>query len=166
MAKGKEDWLKEILIGEQDKKENEDTGDRVDGMNKAAALLGKLDSATRDRILGKEGGQSGISKQIRERMFTFEDLVLIDKHHMPIVLKQIGKQDLLLAMKKASPALKDWIYQCMSSRLAGMMQEDLEEMGPTPLSVVENAQQKVTKLIRRLEEEGKIAIKGQGEEYV
>ncbi|MBF0278452.1 MAG: hypothetical protein HQM13_11695 [SAR324 cluster bacterium] len=166
MAKGKEDWLKDILIGDQEKQRTEDSGDRVNGMNRAAALLGKLDTATRDRILGKEGGHSGISKQIRERMFTFEDLVLVDKRHMPMVLKQIGKQDLILAMKKCSPAVKDWIYQAMSSRLAGMFQEDLDATGPTPLRLVEEAQQKIAKIIRRLAEDGKIAIKGHGEEYV
>ncbi len=166
MATGREDWLKDILIGDQENKKPEKTGDRVNGMDKAAALLGKLDAATRERILGKEGEHSGISKQIREKIFTFEDLVLIDKNQLPMVLKQIGKEDLILAMKQASPKVKKWIYQCMSSRLAGMIEDDLEAMGPAPLKAVEEAQQKVTTIIRRLEEDGKIAIKGHGEEYV
>lgn len=164
MGKDREDWLKDILVGEQKTKEEEPTVSRVNGMNRAAALLGKLDADSRERILGT--GQSGIAKQLREKTFTFEDLVLIDHRHLPLVLKEVGRKDVLLSLRKASETVKDWVYKSMSARLAGMIQDDLETMAKVPVTIVEQAQQRMVQAALRLEKEGKIAIKGRGEEYV
>ena len=162
MGNKREDWLKDILLGEQ--KNPDSKAEPVDGMNRAAALLGKLDAKARNRILGE--GKSGMAQQLRSKMFTFEDLVQIDRSSLPLLLKEVGRKELLLALRKTTPAVKDWIYKSLSARLAQMLQEDLEAMEKVPLPLVEQAQQRIAQTALRLEKEGKITIHGQDEEMV
>ncbi len=138
-------------------------GTKVGGVESVAEILNSLDKSTETRILATiEESNPDLAEQIRELMFTFEDLVLIDSSQMQIVLKEIEQQDLVLAMKTASDAVKELIFSSMSSRAADMIREDLEVMGPVKVSDVESAQQKIIKTVSRLEEEGKIVISGRG----
>ena len=83
------------------------------------------------------------------------------------MLKEISNDDLILALKGASPDLQELFYNNMSERAATMIKEDLEIMGPTKLSDVEAAQQNIVKTVRRLEAEGRIAInRGGGDVFV
>ncbi len=83
-----------------------------------------------------------------------------------MVLKEVQSEDLLMSLKTASDEVKDKIYSNMSDRAASMLKEDLDALGPTRVSDVEKAQQKVVQVIKRLEEEGKLVIGGGGEELV
>ena len=85
---------------------------------------------------------------------------------MQLVLKEVQNEELLLSLKTASEEMKNKIFSNMSQRAATMMKEDLESMGPTRITDVEKAQQKIVSACKRLEEEGKIVIGGSGEQLV
>lgn len=140
-------------------------GTKVGGVESVAEILNTLDKATETRILATiEESNPDLAEQIRELMFTFEDLVLIDSGQMQIVIKEVEQQDLILSLKTASDSVKELIFSSMSSRAADMIRDDLEVMGPVKVSDVEAAQQKIIQAIRRLEEDGKIVISGRGGE--
>jgi flagellar motor switch protein FliG len=95
-------------------------------------------------------------------MFTFEDIKKIDDRGVQTVLKDVPREQLVLALKTASPELRDVVFRNVSQRAAEMIKEDLESMGPTKLKDVEKAQQSIVDIVRKLEEEGKIVISGGG----
>jgi len=159
------------IIAEMDDVLNEEmktaatVGTKVGGVESVAEMLNQMDKATETRILATiEESNPDLAEQIRELMFTFEDLVLIDSGQMQIVLKDIDQQDLVMSLKTASDAVKELMFSAMSSRASDMIREDLEVMGPVKISDVEGAQQKIITVIRRLEEDGKIVISGRGGE--
>ncbi|MBF0280605.1 MAG: flagellar motor switch protein FliG [SAR324 cluster bacterium] len=140
-------------------------GTKVGGVESVAEILNTMDKASETRILATiEESNPDLAEQIRELMFTFEDLVLIDSQQMQIIIKEIEQQDLVLAMKTASDAVKELIFSSMSSRAADMIRDDLEVMGPVKVSDVEQSQQKIIQTVRKLEEDGKIVISGRGGE--
>jgi flagellar motor switch protein FliG len=140
---------------------------KVGGVQPVAEILNAIDKASETRILSTiEESNPDLAEQIRELMFTFEDLTLIDSKQMQTILKDIDKADLAMAMKTASDAVKELIFSSMSSRAAEMLQDDLENMGPVKVADVEGAQQKIIKVVKKLEEEGKIVVAGGGEDIV
>ena len=135
----------------------------VGGVEPVAEILNSVDKATETRILTSiEETNPDLAEQIRELMFTFEDLALIDSKQMQIVMKDVDQADMVLALKTASDAVKELIFSSMSSRAAEMVQDDLENLGPAKLSDVEAAQQKIIKVVKKLEEDGSIVIAGAG----
>jgi len=136
---------------------------KVGGIESVSEMLNSLDKSTETRILATiEESNPDLAEQIRELMFTFEDLVLIDARGMQLILKEVQGSDLPLAMKTASDPIKELIFSSMSTRAADMLREDLEVLGPVKVSDVEKAQQNLVKIARKLEEEGKIVIGGRG----
>lgn len=136
---------------------------KVGGVESVAEILNSMDKASETRILATiEESNPDLAEQIRELMFTFEDLVLIDSRQMQTVLKEVDQADLTLALKTASDAIKELIFSAMSSRAAEMLKEDLEVMGPVKVSDVESAQQKMIQIVRKMEESGKLVISGRG----
>ena len=135
----------------------------VGGIEPVAEILNSVDKATETRILTSiEETNPDLAEQIRELMFTFEDMALIDSKQMQIVMKDVDQADMVLALKTASDAVKELIFSSMSSRAAEMVQDDLENLGPAKLTDVEAAQQKIIKVVKRLEEDGSIVIAGAG----
>ena len=135
----------------------------VGGVEPVAEILNSVDKATETRILTSiEETNPDLAEQIRELMFTFEDMALIDAKQMQIVMKDVDQADMVLALKTASDAVKELIFSSMSSRAAEMVQDDLENLGPAKLSDVEAAQQKIIKVVKKLEEAGTIVIAGAG----
>ncbi|SUZ95841.1 uncharacterized protein METZ01_LOCUS48695 [marine metagenome] len=135
----------------------------VGGVEPVAEILNSVDKATETRILTSiEETNPDLAEQIRELMFTFEDMALIDAKQMQIVMKDVDQADMVLALKTASDAVKELIFSSMSSRAAEMVQDDLENLGPAKLSDVEAAQQKIIKVVKKLEEDGSIVIAGAG----
>lgn len=135
----------------------------VGGVEPVAEILNSVDKATETRILSSiEETNPDLAEQIRELMFTFEDMALIDAKQMQIVMKDVDQGDMVLALKTASDAVKDLIFSSMSSRAAEMVRDDLENLGPAKLTDVEAAQQKIIKVVKRLEEDGSIVIAGAG----
>ena len=135
----------------------------VGGVEPVAEILNSVDKATETRILSSiEETNPDLAEQIRELMFTFEDMALIDAKQMQLVMKDVDQADMVLALKTASDAVKELIFSSMSTRAAEMVREDLENLGPAKLSDVEASQQKIIKVVKKLEEAGTIIIAGAG----
>ena len=136
---------------------------KVGGVGPVSEILNAVDKATETRILSTiEESNPDLAEEIRELMFTFEDLSVIDAKQMQTGLKDVEIPDLTLALKTASDAVKELIFSSMSSKQGDMVRDDLENLGPVRVSDVESAQQKIIKVVKTLEEEGKIIIAGGG----
>lgn len=136
---------------------------QLGGVEQVAELLNNADKATEEHIFSRlEEDDPEMAEQIRQLMFVFEDLVSVDDRGIRTLLKEVRNEDLTVALKTASESLKGKILGNVSERAAAMIQEDLEVMGPVRLSEVEQSQQKIIQIARRLEREGKIVIGGKG----
>jgi flagellar motor switch protein FliG len=100
-------------------------------------------------------------------MFVFEDLLLIDQNGIKEILARVDRKLLTVALKGTSDQLKNHFMQCMSQRGAEMLREDMEALGPVKIKEVEAAQQQIIAVVRQLEAEGVLSLKGAvGEQYV
>ena len=99
-------------------------------------------------------------------MFVFEDLIQIDVKGFRLILQNIDKDELVKALKTASNEMKEKVIHNLSERAADMLKDDLEDMGPVRLSEVEEAQQKILRVAKRLEGEGQIILASKGGEDV
>jgi flagellar motor switch protein FliG len=139
----------------------------VGGSKVIADILTRVDKATEGGIMAKiaERNQS-LADAIRALMFVFDDLIKLDDRGMQELMKEVSKEDLPVALRGASPDIKDKFLKNMSSRAAEMLKEDMEVRGPAKVADVERAQQNILKVCRKLEEEGRIVISGAGEELM
>ena len=136
---------------------------KMGGIEAAAEILNHVDRKIEKAILERiEEEEEELADQIRQSMFIFEDLVTLDDRSIRALLKEISNDELLLALKTASDALKEKIFSNLSQRAAEMLKEDMEVMGPVRVKEVEQAQRSIIKTARRLEEEGKIVLGGRG----
>ncbi len=143
-------------------------GKKVGGVNAVAEILNAVDRATEEEVLSEiEEESTQMAEDIRNLMFVFEDIKTIDDRSIRELLKEVSNEDLTLSLKGASDALMDKFLSNLSERASAMIREDLEIMGPVKLADVEGAQQNIVKTVRRLEDEGKIAIsRGGGDEFI
>jgi flagellar motor switch protein FliG len=140
-----------------------DQQQQVGGVAKVVDIINHMgQGADRVIITGIEETDSDMAEEIRKSMFTFEDLANLDGRTLQTILREINNDQLTLALKSASDALKEAIFQNISARAAEMIRDDLEAMGPVKLSEVEAMQQVIVKVALRLEEEEKILIPGRG----
>jgi flagellar motor switch protein FliG len=137
---------------------------KVGGVEAVAEILNNIDQASEREIMsGIEEMNAALADEIRQLMFTFEDLNGVDDRGMQTILREIANDELVLALKTASETLREKILRNMSQRAATMLREELEVMGPVRISDVEHAQQRITQIAKRLETEGKIVLGGKGE---
>ncbi|MFZ5924108.1 MAG: flagellar motor switch protein FliG [Bacillota bacterium] len=130
-------------------------------------ILNRVDRATEKTILEELEEQNPVlAEEVKNLMFVFEDITLLDDRAIQTFLKEIDMKDLALALKAASEEVKKRIFSNMSERAAEMLREDMEFMGPVRLRVVEEAQQRIVTVIRRLEESGDIVIARGAEDEV
>ncbi len=135
------------------------------GTQPVAEMLNVMDKNTESAIMSRiEEKDPILAEEIRKLMFVFEDILKIDDRGMQTLLKEVPNDKLLLALKTANEDIKGKIFKNLSSRAANLLKEDLESMGPSRLSDVEQAQQAVVNAARRLETEGKIVISRGGSE--
>lgn len=138
---------------------------RAGGVEAVAEMLNLADRATEKGILESlETDDPDLVEAIRRLMFVFEDIGLVNDRGIQAVLKEVDNDELALALKTASPELKEKIFKNMSERAATLIQEDMEYMGPVRISDVEAAQQRIVDVVRRLEDAGDIIIAGRGGE--
>ncbi|MBO5487635.1 MAG: flagellar motor switch protein FliG, partial [Eubacterium sp.] len=105
--------------------------------------------------------------EIRKKMFVFEDILLLDDRSIQRVLREVENNELAIALKNANEEVKNVIFNNMSSRLSDMIREDMEYMGPVRVKDVEDAQQKIVNIIRKLEDSAEIVIsRGGGDEII
>jgi len=139
--------------------------EEIGGPKAAADILNFVDRNNEERILTEiEEMYPDLAEQIRNLMFTFEDVKKIDDRGIQAILKEVPRDQLVMSLKTASDDLKELIFKNVSQRAAAMIQEDLGNMGPVKVKDVEKAQQGIVDIVRRLEAEGKIAVGGAGAE--
>lgn len=138
------------------------------GVRAVAEMMNRLDStSSRDILDHIESQDANLAETIRHLMFVFEDLLLIDPIGLKEVLAKVDRKVLTIALKGTSEQLQTQILSCMSQRGAEMLREDMEAMGPIKIKEVEAAQQQIIAVVRQLESEGAISLKGAvGEQYV
>jgi flagellar motor switch protein FliG len=133
------------------------------GAKSIAEILNLIDTSAEKNILqGLEAEDPDLAAEIKNMMFVFDDIILLDDRSIQRLLKEIETKDLSLALKAASDTVKSKIFTNVSSRVKTMIEEEMEFMGPTRLSDVEAAQSRIVEAVRRLEEEGQIIISGRG----
>ena len=126
-------------------------------------MMKHADKATEGRIFEDlEQRDPELAGSIRAMLFTFEDCLQFDNRSMQTLLKEVAREDLLLALKTASPALSEKIFANVSSRAAEILREDMSSSGPARLKDVEAAQQRIVAAVRDLEADGKLVIAGAG----
>lgn len=135
------------------------------GVQPVAEMLNVMDKNTETSIMSRlEEKDPLLAEEIRKLMFVFDDIVKIDDRGIQSLLKEVDNGKLLLALKTASEEIRNKIFKNISARAAEMLREDLNNMGPSRLSDVEQAQQEIVNAARRLEAEGKILIARGGSE--
>jgi flagellar motor switch protein FliG len=107
-----------------------------------------------------------LAQKILDEMFVFENLNDLDDRAVQLLLREIQSDSLILALKGASPELREKIFKNMSQRASEMLREDLEARGPVRLSEVESEQKEILKIVRRLADEGQIVLGGAGGEQM
>ncbi|MBD3169319.1 MAG: flagellar motor switch protein FliG [candidate division Zixibacteria bacterium] len=135
------------------------------GTKTIADILNLVETSSEKMILEAiENIDPELAGEIKNLMFVFEDVILLDDRSIQRVIKEVETKDLSMALKAASEELKAKIFSNVSERVAVMVQEEMEFMGPMRLSDVESAQQKIVETIRRLQEEGQIVVASRGKD--
>ncbi len=140
----------------------------VGGVKSLVEVLNWVDRTTEKTILENISENSPeLADEVKKLMFVFEDVVLLDDGSIQKVLREVDNKELALALKGVTEEVQNRIYKNMSERAASMLKEDMEFMGPVRLRNVEEAQQRIVGIIRRLEEAGEIVVaRGGGEEII
>ena len=138
------------------------------GVDAVVNILNTVDRGTEKRIMESlEIEEPELAEEIRKKMFVFEDILLLDDRAIQRVLRDVDNSDLGVALKGANDEVQAAIFKNLSSRLAAMIKEDMEFMGPVRMKDVEEAQQKIVGIIRKLEDSAEIVIsRGGGDELV
>jgi len=140
----------------------------VGGVDAIVNILNTVDRATEKHIMESlEIEEPELADEIRKKMFVFEDILLLDDRAIQRVLRDVDNNDLAVALKSANDEVQNVIFKNLSKRLAAMIKEDMDFMGPVRMKDVEEAQQKIVGVIRRLEDAGEIVIsRGGGDEII
>lgn len=140
----------------------------VGGVDSIVNILNTVDRSTEKHIMETlEVEEPELADEIRRKMFVFEDILTLDNRAIQTVLRDVDNNELAIALKNANEEVQNVIFSNLSSRLASMIKEDMEYMGPVRLKDVEDAQQKIVNIIRKLEDSGEIVIsRGGGDEII
>ncbi len=140
----------------------------IGGVDAVVEMLNTVDRSTEKHIMEMlEIDEPELADEIRKKMFVFEDVLLLDDRAIQRVLRDVDNSDLAMALKASNEQVQTAIFNNLSKRLAVMIKEDMEFMGPVRMKDVEEAQQKIVNTIRRLEDSAEIVIsRGGGDEIV
>ena len=140
----------------------------IGGVDSVVEILNSVDRGTEKHIMESlEIEEPELADEIRKKMFVFEDILLFDDKSIQRVLRDVDNNDLGIALKGANEQVQNAIFNNLSKRLATMIREDMEFMGPVRMKDVEEAQQKIVNIIRKLEDAGEIIIsRGGGDEII
>ena len=138
-------------------------GQQLGGVKFLADLMNGLDKTSEQALTASlTERNAGLADSVRQLMFVFDDLAGVDDRGLQELLKEIAKEDLILALRAVGETVKDAIFRNMSSRAAELLKDDMEAGGPVRLSDVEKAQRNILQVARKLEEEGRIILGGKG----
>lgn len=140
----------------------------IGGVDAVVDILNTVDRGTEKHIMETlEIEEPELADEIRKKMFVFEDILLLEDRAIQRVLREVDNNDLAIALKSANEQVQTAIFNNLSKRLAVMIKEDMDFMGPVRMKDVEEAQQKIVNIIRKLEDAGEIVIsRGGGDEIV
>ena len=140
----------------------------VGGVDAIVDILNTVDRGTEKHIMENlEIEEPELADEIRRKMFVFEDILALDDKTIQRVLRDVDNNDLAIALKGSNEDVQGVIFKNLSSRLGAMIKEDMDFMGPVRMKDVEEAQQKIVNIIRKLEDSGEIIIsRGGGDEIV
>ena len=140
----------------------------IGGVDQVVEILNAVDRGTEKHIMETlEIEDPELADEIRKKMFVFEDILLLDDRAIQRVLRDVDNNDLALALKGSNEQVQNAIFNNLSKRLATMIREDMEFMGPVRMKDVEEAQQKIVNIIRKLEDSAEIVIsRGGGDEII
>jgi flagellar motor switch protein FliG len=156
------------IIGLKLKEIGDFSRESTGGVQAVAEMFNRLDSGTSKEILENLENMSGqMAQTIRQLMFVFEDMLMVDEQGIKELLARIDRKLLTVALKGTSEKLRDHFLTAMSQRGAEMLKEDMDALGPVKIREVESSQQQIITVLRQLENEGVINLKGTvGEQYV
>jgi len=141
----------------------------VGGIDAVVEILGSVDRGTEKNIMETlEAEDYELSDEIRKKMFVFEDILSLGNRDIQLILRQdIDNKEVAIALKGSTEDVQNLVLSNMSKRLAAMIKEDMEFMGPVRRSDVEEAQQKIVSIIRRLQDAGEIIVsRGGGDDVI
>jgi flagellar motor switch protein FliG len=137
----------------------------VGGVDCIVDIMDLMDRSSEKQIIeALETEDLELAEEIKKRMFTFVDIVMLDDRAIQKVLREVDSQELAKALKPVDSDVKEKIFRNLSKRAAGMLQEDMEYMGPIRRIDAEDAQWKIVSIIRHLEETGEIVVARSGED--
>ena len=138
------------------------------GVKAIVEILNRVDRTSEKAIIETlEVDNPELTEEIKKLMFVFEDIVMIDDRSIQRILRDVDNKDLSLSLKATPKEVADKVFKNMSTRAADMLREEIEFMGPVKIRDVEEAQQRIVNVIRRLEEKGEIVIsRGKGDEMI
>jgi flagellar motor switch protein FliG len=135
------------------------------GVESVVEILNLVDRSTEKHVIETlQHEDPKLAEEITQRMFVFEDIVMLDDRSIQKVLREVDSQEMAKALKSVDTEIQDKIFRNMSKKAADMLKEDMEYMGPVRLKDVEEAQQKIISIIRHLEDTGEIFIARAGED--
>ncbi len=139
----------------------------VGGIKAIAEILNRVDRGTEKYILDEFNKMDPeLSEEVKRRLFVFEDIIYLDSRSIQRVLRDVNTKDLVVALKGANKDVTNLIYQNMTKRMQDTIKEEIEFLGPIRLSEVEEAQQKIVQIIRKLEESNEIVIGRGGKDEI
>lgn len=140
----------------------------VGGVDAIVQILNSVDRSTEKHIMETlEIEDTELAEEIRKKMFVFEDVLALDDRSIQRILREVDNNELGIALKGSGEEVQNVIFNNLSKRLAQMIKEEMEFMGPIRLKDVEEAQQKIVNIIRKLEDAGEIVIsRGGGDEII
>jgi flagellar motor switch protein FliG len=150
------DILKDIL-----KTRNNSIANVTGGVDLLAEILNQTDEISSELILSElEEADMELASQIKQRMFVFEDIILVDDRGVQKLLRKVETMELAIALKAASEEVREKVFKNMSERAGEMLKEEIEDMGPVRMKEVTDAQQNITNIIQEMETKGELIIAG------
>lgn len=135
------------------------------GVKPAAEIINLMGASVETAVLDYiREADNELAQKIMDNMFTFEDLEKIDDKGIQALLKEVQSESLVIALKGATPEMREKVFRNMSTRAAETLREDLETRGPVRVSEVESEQKEMLKIVRRLADEGQIVLNGSGDD--
>jgi flagellar motor switch protein FliG len=150
------------------KNNDQSTTQEAGGVSRLAEILNQIDGGSAEQIIDDiEEENSELADQIKQMMFVFEDVVLVDDKGLQKVLRSVESQELAISLKAASEEVKQKVFKNMSERAAEILKEEMEVSGAVRMKDVTDAQQKITRIIQDMERKGDLIISGRGgEEFI
>ena len=164
------DMVEEVnaLFSEMLKNKRSSVASISGGVGRLAEILNQTDEISSELILNEiEENDAEMAAQIKQNMFVFEDLVLVDDRGFQKLLRKVETMELAIALKAASEEVKDKVFRNMSERAGAMLREEMEDLGPVRMKEVTDAQSGITNIIQEMEAKGEVIISGRrGEEII